>query len=317
MTKKAKGKARAGEKDKRSARCTEITPRLLRRLGLPRPEAEADKEARGRVLVIGGSPEMPGAAVLAATAAMRVGAGKLQIATCRSVAAHVGVAVPEARVFALPETQGGAVDAAGVDLIAGYVKEARAVLVGPGMCGEEAIARLTRRVVAELADAVLVLDADALNVLAEEPELLHRLGGRAVLTPHAEEMSQITRRAEEEIKGDTAGAARRAAEEFQAVVALKGRETLIAAPGTEEVYCNHAGNVGLATSGSGDTLAGLIAGLAARGATPLHAAAWGVFLHASAGDRLAERVGPLGYLARELLTEIPVALAKLERRRQG
>src|SRR5881398_3354369 len=91
-----------------------IAPRLLRDWPLPQPDAAGDKEARGRVLVIGGSPEMPGAVVLAATAAARAGAGKLQIATCRSVAPHVAVAVPEARVFALPETRTGALASNGV-----------------------------------------------------------------------------------------------------------------------------------------------------------------------------------------------------------
>jgi NAD(P)H-hydrate repair Nnr-like enzyme with NAD(P)H-hydrate dehydratase domain len=96
-----------------------------------------------------------------------------------------------------------------------------------------------------------------------------------------------------------------------AVVALKGRETLIAAPASGNVYCNRAGNVGLATSGSGDTLSGVITGLAARGSTPFQAAVWGVYLHARAGDALARRMGSLGFLARELLAEIPPLMAKL------
>ena len=106
--------------------------------------------------------------------------------------------------------------------------------------------------------------------------------------------------------------ARRAANELGVVVALKGRETFVARPGSDEIFCNRAGNVGLATSGSGDVLAGLVAGLLARGAEPLSAAAWGVHAHALAGDRLARNVGPLGFLARELLSEIPPVLARLE-----
>src|SRR2546421_11273660 len=110
-----------------------ISPRLLRAWALPQPDEADDKEARGRVLVVGGGPEMPGAVILAATAAARAGAGKLQIATGRSVAPHVAVTVPEARVFALPETRTGALAASGVEKIITHVNEARAVLIGPGM----------------------------------------------------------------------------------------------------------------------------------------------------------------------------------------
>ncbi|MCA1628572.1 MAG: NAD(P)H-hydrate dehydratase, partial [Acidobacteria bacterium] len=140
----------------------------------------------------------------------------------------------------------------------------------------------------------------------------HKLRGRVVLTPHANEMSRLLHLDKSEIAADPQATLRQAVATFAAVVVLKGRETLIAAPHSK-IYCNRAGNVGLATSGSGDTLAGLIAGLAARGAAPLQAAVWGVHLHALAGDKLARKVGQLGYLARELLAEIPLVLNRLEK----
>jgi ADP-dependent NAD(P)H-hydrate dehydratase len=315
MTKRRPAGSGAG---KARSRARLITAALLRRLPVPEPDEGGSKEERGRVLVVAGSPEMPGAAVLAATAAAHAGAGKLQIATAESVARLVAVAVPEARVFALPEVAGGALDPAGVARIAEYVREARAVLIGPGMCGGEGIARITRALLPLLAEgAALVLDADALNVLAEEPRLLAPLSGRAILTPHVAEMSEITGIDEGEIKSDTAAVAREAAERFGATVALKGRETFVAAPDAAEVYVNRAGNVGLATSGSGDTLAGLIAGLAARGADTLTAALWGVHTHALAGEALALRTGTLGYLARELPAEFPPIMARLAAGRRG
>jgi hydroxyethylthiazole kinase-like uncharacterized protein yjeF len=289
-----------------------ITPRLLRAWPLPRPDEAGDKEARGRVLVVGGSVEMPGAVVLAATAAARAGAGKLQIATCRSVAAHVAVAVPEARVFALPETRTGALAASGVERISEHINEAQSVLVGPGMLDEGTIARCLKKLLAHLhSSSVLVLDANALTLLARAPERLRQLRGRVVLTPHAEEMGELLNCAKATVERAREKALQEAVARFNAVVLLKGRETLVAAPGSR-VYANRAGNVGLATSGSGDTLAGLIAGLAARGATPLQAAVWGVYLHARAGDRLMERHGGLGYLARELPDEIPALMAQLD-----
>jgi ADP-dependent NAD(P)H-hydrate dehydratase len=126
-------------------------------------------------------------------------------------------------------------------------------------------------------------------------------------------MSELLGTDEATIARDRQGALLAAVARFNAVVALKGRETLIAAPGSR-VYRNRAGNVGLATSGSGDTLAGLIAGLCARGAAPLQAAVWGVYLHARAGERLARKRGPLGYLARELPDEVPALLAQLKQK---
>lgn len=290
-----------------------VTPKLLGEWSLPQPEDDDDKEARGRVLVIGGSTEIAGAVVLAATAALRAGAGKMQIATCRSVAAHVSMAVPEARVVALPETKAGGIAPGGLKQIEAELAAAQAVLVGPGMVDEMAVKRLMSGLLPHLTHATLVLDAGALGCLTDAPGCLSRLQGRVVLTPHAGEMASMLGIEKETIEAEPLETVRRAVAKLGAVVALKGRETLIAAPASKNVYCNRAGNVGLATSGSGDTLSGIIAGLAARGATPFQAAVWGVHLHARAGDGLARRMGPLGFLARELLAEIPSLMAKLHR----
>jgi hydroxyethylthiazole kinase-like uncharacterized protein yjeF len=288
-----------------------ITRQVLGAWPLPQPEDDDDKEARGRVVVIGGSTEIAGAVVLAATAALRAGAGKMQIATCRSLAPHVSMAVPEARVFALPETRGGGIAPAGLRQIEEHLAGAQAVLVGPGMIDEAATARLLENLVARVSHATLVLDAGAFAFLKRAPRSLARLGGRAVLTPHAGEMASLLGIEKETVEAEPLETLRRAVSELNAVVALKGRETLIAAPAGTNVYCNRAGNVGLATSGSGDTLSGVVAGLAARGATPFQAAVWGVHLHARAGDELARRYAPLGFLARELLAEIPILMSKL------
>jgi hydroxyethylthiazole kinase-like uncharacterized protein yjeF len=289
-----------------------ITPGLLRRLPLPQPRESDDKEERGRVLVVGGSREMPGAVILTAVAALRAGAGKMQIATVRSVAPYVGASVPEARVFALPETGSGAIAAAAAEEIAERANSVQSVVIGPGMIGGAVVARLVRALVARLEGPTVVLDAGALGCLAEDERLLHRLHGRAIITPHAGEMAKMCGLEKTVVAADALETARRESRRLRAVVALKGRETFIAAPGSD-VYCNRAGNVGLATSGSGDTLSGIIAGLAARGAAPLAAAVWGVHLHARAGDRLARRMGRLGFLARELLDEIPPLMRQLEK----
>jgi hydroxyethylthiazole kinase-like uncharacterized protein yjeF len=306
----AKPKPRARRDDSRTEPRL-ITPKLLGAWPLPQPDEGGDKESRGRVLVIGGSPEIAGAVILAATAALRACAGKLQFATCRSVAPDIALAVPEARVFALPETKMGGLGARGLHRLEEHVAGAQAIVVGPGMVDEQATARFTRSLLPLITDATLVLDAGALAFLKDAPQSLARLRGRVVLTPHAGEMASLLEVEQEEIEAAPLQAAERASARLNAVVALKGRATLIVAPGSRNVYCNRAGNVGLATSGSGDTLSGVIAGLAARGSLPFQAAVWGVYLHARAGDELARRVGPLGFLARELLAEIPPLMSKL------
>ncbi|HST51148.1 MAG TPA: NAD(P)H-hydrate dehydratase [Pyrinomonadaceae bacterium] len=281
---------------------------------LPRPVEGGGKEERGRVLVVGGSAEMPGAIILAATAALRAGAGKLQIATCRSIARSVAVAMPEARVFALPETKRGAIAVSAAGEISDRAKRVDAVLLGPGMIDENAVARLVQEVLPQIGKVVVVLDAAALSCFAKSPRILHELDCKTVLTPHAGEMAMMLGVSKSAVMRDQSATARNAARSLRAVLTLKGAETHIAAHNTSKSYCNRTGNVGLGTSGSGDTLSGIIAGLAARGATPLQAAVWGVYLHARAGDALAKRVGQLGYLARELLAEVPALMSKLDRR---
>jgi hydroxyethylthiazole kinase-like uncharacterized protein yjeF len=154
----------------------------------------------------------------------------------------------------------------------------------------------------------LVVDAAALNAFRKK-----KPGKRPViLTPHAGEMASLWQVDRKEVLADPAGIAREVAARLQVVVALKGPETFIAAPdGT--TFRNTAGNLGLGTSGSGDTLSGVIAGLVARGADPLQAAVWGVYVHARAGELLAKRIAPLGFLARELLHEVPALLNTLRR----
>lgn len=288
-----------------------ITPKLLRTMPLPRPDEGGDKEARGRVLVVGGGRETPGAVVLAGMAALRAGAGKLQVATVESNAALVASSLPEARVFALLETRAGKLSKAAGAILEEHLEKAQCVCIGPGMIEDVSVARFVEATLRMCKGGAVVLDAGAVACLSAGHDLLHALGGRAVVTPNAEELAEVYGEEFAE-RGGALVAARRAAEEFRAVVVLKGRETFVASPGGE-TFVNRAGSVGLATSGSGDVLAGLIAGLVARGADPARAAAWGVHLHSLAGERLARRIGPLGFLARELPAEIPPLMAELSK----
>ena len=237
----------------------------MRAWPLPLPDAGGDKEARGRVLIVGGSAGTPGAVLLAAEAALRAGAGKLRLAVGRSIAPGLAMALPEARVFVVPETADGEIAPEAAEQIAELAGAVQAVVFGPGMIAEDNAARLMHGVLPLLREATVVLDAAAMACVKEDQAALHPLEGRVILTPHAGEMANLLRDDKEAITQDPAAAARRVAAELRATVALKGRETHIAGPDGRH-FLNRAGNSGLATSGSGDVLAGLIAGLAARGA---------------------------------------------------
>ncbi|MFP5262281.1 MAG: NAD(P)H-hydrate dehydratase [Blastocatellia bacterium] len=288
----------------------EINAALLRDWPLPQPHPQGDKEERGRLLLVGGSPQMPGAIILAATAALRAGAGKVQVATCAGVAQNVAGALLEGRVFAMPETKGGGIAPAAADSIIERAVEADSVLIGPGMVDEDSIAGLLGRLLPALAGVPLLLDAGAITVLSGLSNHTSPLGEGAIISPHAGEMASLLRRERGEIAGDTVRAAREAVEQYTVNVLLKGAETLLVTPGGM-LYRHHGGNVGLATGGSGDALAGLIGALMARGAPPPQAAAWAVYVHARAGERLAQSVGPLGFLTREMLPIFPGLFAEI------
>jgi hydroxyethylthiazole kinase-like uncharacterized protein yjeF len=287
-----------------------VTREVLARMPIPLPSGEGGKEERGRVLVVAGSRELIGAAILSGTAVLRVGAGKLQYNCPASIAFHLGTAMPEARAVAMPETASGAIAVEAAEAIARNGGQCSAVLIGPGLLDEEATGELVAGLLGRIENVPMVLDAAAMMGLKRHRELLSRHAGRIVVTPHAGEMAGILQREKAEIEADPERVAREVADEYGVVVVLKGACSHIVGPGDESWSCGH-GNVGLGTSGSGDTLAGLIAGLMGRGGDPVRAAIWGVYLHGEAGNRLARSRGLLGYLAREIPDEVPAILAEL------
>jgi ADP-dependent NAD(P)H-hydrate dehydratase len=263
---------------------TPLTDEVLRRWPLPSTDG-GDKEERGRVLLVAGSREIAGAAVLAGEAALRAGAGKLTVATEESVRPIVAAAIPEARVISLEQA-------------AEVAERADSVLIGPGMADA---ADLVRSLLPRLGKTPLILDACAMDVVRGKGM---RFESPVLLTPHAGEMARLTALDKEQVGARQADMAVEWSRRWNAIVALKGAITFVASPGGD-VWRNEGGSIGLAISGSGDTLAGIVAGLAARGATLEQATVWGVRLHARAGERLAKRIGPLGFLAREIPAEIP------------
>lgn len=288
----------------------ELDDAALRAWPLPRPSHDDDKEDRGRVLVIAGSAEMPGAAVLAAEAALRAGAGKLVVGTAATVAALVAQQLPEAKVVALPEDDDGGLRPDSVERLDKILTHTGSVLVGPGMAAGASTVRLVQALLGRLNGQPLLLDAAAMDVVRQPSEAGLPFSGHVGMTPHAGEMAHLSGEQKESIESGPGERARMAARTWGAVVALKGACTWLATP-DGRLWRHARGNPGLATSGSGDVLAGLVAGLMARGAPVEQALAWGVALHARAAERLAVRIGPLGFLARELSAEVPSLMATL------
>ena len=277
----------------------------LRANPLPVLDSDSDKNVRGRVLVVGGAEFVPGALRLTGEAALRAGAGKLQMATVRSAAMSLGVLVPEAAMIALPALEDGEIAAGAAELLAPQLARCHALVLGPGMNVSAQTDKLVAAILAATEPPVtVVLDAAALTSARDLRSTIARYEGHIILTPHHGEMAILTGQNAEAIAADPVAVALRVAREFRAVVLLKGDRSVVA---DQEGTClvHEGGCVGLATGGSGDVLAGIVGGLAARGTDPLSAAAWGSWLHGRAGRELARTVGPIGFLARELLPLIP------------
>ena len=211
--------------------------------------------------------------------------------------------MPEAGVHGLPESEAGAVDGTGTEILGPDLDDADAVLVGPGLDDPDCTIALLRALAPRLGPgAPVLLDAFTLGVLTDLPDVSEPLRGRLVLTPNLKEAAALLDGADVDD-----GASARIAERYDAVVSCAGT---VAAP-DGRTWTASTGESGLATSGSGDVLAGALVGLLARGADPAQAACWATHLHAAAGDRLAARVGRVGYLAGELVDELPAVLTEL------
>jgi NAD(P)H-hydrate epimerase len=287
-----------------------LTQRWVADRLLPRPE-RAHKGDFGRVLVVAGSSEYPGAAMLAGLGAMRAGAGLVTVAAAQSVVDRLAGAVPELTWMVLDEEAPGLIAPSGWRRVTSEAARYDAVVVGPGLGRQPATMRRARNLVGRLPGPTIV-DADALNALATGSRWWQGLSGRLVLTPHPGEFARL-------VGGDApasdddparADAAADAAYRWNQVVVLKGARTVIAAP-SGEVFRSRVASPALATAGSGDVLAGVIGAFAAGGSEPFVAAACGVGVHGAAGLLAEDRIGHAGVLARDIATLLPTAIEKL------
>lgn len=286
---------------------TPLTREELKRHPLP-PIREGDKQDHGRLLVIAGSREVGGAALLTATAAMRAGTGKLKIATVQSVAPHLAMAMPEALVRGVAEGRDGGFARSAIDPAIELASDVDAVVAGPGMM----VSANSERLAASLCRCgmPLVLDAGLLRVLPERDSEARRAPA-LILLPHAGEVAALLQCDAAEVEADPIGAGRQCAERYDAVVLVKGAQSHVVGP-DGSIWKYQGGGPGLGVSGSGDALAGVVGGLLARGADPVAALLWGVWLHGEAGASLARKVGRIGYLAREIAGEVPALLERAQ-----
>ena len=278
-----------------------LTDEIVREL-LPLRKANAHKGDAGRVVICAGSPGYTGAAALASDAAVKAGAGLVSLYTPLSSRDVLAIKLTEVMVHGLLERMPGILGGGAASDVASSAEAADVLAIGPGLGTSESTQEAVRTILQKITTPV-VIDADALTALAGHTEILAAMQAQKVLTPHPGEMARLTGLEIAEIEADRINVAKKYAEEWQAIVVLKGAPTVIGCPnGT--VYVNSTGNSSLATGGSGDVLTGIIAGLAAQEISLQEAAICGVYLHGLA----AELTGiDIGLSAGELAALLPQA----------
>jgi hydroxyethylthiazole kinase-like uncharacterized protein yjeF len=289
-----------------------ITDRWARTV-LPQRPRNANKGSFGRVLVTAGSINYIGAAYLACSGAMRAGAGLVTLATPGSLQPILAAKLTETTYLPLPESKPGAISIEAADVITRQGNRYDVLLLGCGLGQHPATIEFVTSLILEKEIPLPVLDADALNILPQIPDWWQWLTDDAILTPHPGEMSRLCGLTIDEIQADRLGISRRLAAEWHQTIVLKGAHTIIA---TADGRCRVSpfANPGLASAGTGDVLAGVIAGLVAQGLTPFDAASLGVYLHGAAGETVGNEMGDTGMIASDLLPVLPKIIKQLKDR---
>jgi NAD(P)H-hydrate epimerase len=295
---------------------TELVTSEWARSALPARPASANKGTFGRVLAVVGSENYIGAAYLACMGAARVGAGVVTLSTAKSLQPILASKLTEVTYAPLPETAKGALSSKASSAILGILPYYRVLLMGCGLGQHPHTRDFVKNVLTGLPEnpPVLILDADALNIVAGIDGWWKQLPAGTVVTPHAGEMSRLTGLSIEKLQGNRLEMCRKAAVHWGKVVVLKGAYTVIADPSGRVRISNYA-CAGLATAGTGDVLAGAVAGLAGQGMPLFDAAILAVHLHTAAGELVRRELGDAGMLATDLLPALPKAIRKLKEKR--
>ena len=285
------------------------TDRLLFNKAVFNRPDDSNKGTLGSLLCICGSYGMAGAAIMAGKAALRCGIGLLKIAVPKSIYPVCATNILESVYYPLEETSNGVISSKNTDFLLEMCEKSSAVVIGCGLSVCDDTKNLVQSVITNC-EKPLVIDADALNCICNKPEILKNLKAPAIITPHPGEMARLLHSTPKAVNSSRENTAIDFAKKFGVVTVLKGAGTIIASP-DGEVYINHTGNSGMATGGSGDVLSGIIGSLLAQGASPINAAAAGVFLHGTIGDLAAEKLGKISMLPTDMIDMIPTAYLKL------
>lgn len=279
--------------------------------GLLKPRTpETHKGDLGHVLVVAGSAGFTGAAALCSLGALRAGAGLVTLGIPKSLQDVYAAKLTEVMTASLPETPQRSLSLKAVPELLSLVERVTVVALGPGLSQHSETKECVRRLLPRLAKPAVV-DADGLNAIAEEPQVLKRLTLPVILTPHPGEMGRLIRLSAADVQRDRERIAKEFATTHRVVVVLKGHRTIVANV-DGELYVNNTGNPGMATGGMGDVLTGVIAGLLGQGVLLFDAARLGVYLHGLAGDLAAEEIGEVGLIASDVLDRIPEALEQYQ-----
>jgi len=281
---------------------------------LPQRPLNAHKGSFGKVLVIAGSVNYIGAAYLACMGAARVGAGLVTLATASSLQPILASKLTETTYIPLPEAMTGVIGSQAISTLQLEISNYDVLLLGCGLGQHPETVEFVKSLLTDSSQlsavSCLILDADAVNTLAQMPQWWRKLRQDAILTPHPGEMARLLGISAKEVQGSRLSIAQRSAKKWKKTVVLKGANTIVAAP-NGEAKVNNAANPALASAGTGDVLAGAIAGLAAQGLSLFHAAACGVYLHSRAGDIVVEELGDAGVIATDLLPVLPRVIKAL------
>ncbi len=277
-------------------------------ISLPRRPREAHKGNFGKVCILGGSVGYSGAPVLAAAAAVRTGSGLVTLLVPEPVWGVAAVKLTSAMPWPLPAGKDGTLSWEALGPALEKLRQADAVLIGPGLSRNGETAQVIRTLIPQL-EVPLVLDADGINALEGHINVLDSRKGLTVLTPHDGEFARM---GGDLLSGDRVEAARAFAAAHHCVLVLKGHRTVTAFP-DGEAFVNTSGNPGMAKGGSGDVLAGMLLSMLGQGFPARQAAPWGVWLHGTAGDACAGRLGEYGMTPGDMIEAIPGVMKQFEK----
>ncbi len=285
-----------------------LEERDVNKLFLPR-NSESHKGNFGHVLILAGSPGKTGAAALAANAAMRCGTGLVTLGVPQSLNPSVEPQITEAMSYSLPDKGQGILIESAFEKIVEISKYKDVIAIGPGIGTDKS----TKKLIAKLVKTInipIVMDADCLNLIAENPQILKKAKADIILTPHPGEMARLSNTTTTQIQENRLESARNFSSEFGITIVLKGANTIISLADKKAYICP-VGNPGMASGGMGDVLTGMVAGFRAQGFSSENASIAGTYIHGLSGDILAESMGTFGFLASDMITTIPKAIDQL------